>query len=273
LEEEALMFFILSKSVALLLIPSNFLFAIGLVGLLLLVTRWRRAGRRLLVTSFILLVLIGTLQAGGLLVQILEQRFPPWDATRGAPDGIIVLGGAISPGLSRFYGTAQLGDNAERVTIIAALARAYPDARIIYTGGDASLRADQGREADYLYPLLDSFGVPRSRVLLENRSRNTYENAVFTHDLVKPRPNERWLLVTSAAHMPRAVGCFRRAGFAVEAYPVDWHSTPDFDFALHRRIASGLSLFDFATHEWAGLFIYWLRGRTSEFFPSPVAAR
>jgi uncharacterized SAM-binding protein YcdF (DUF218 family) len=121
--------------------------------------------------------------------------------------------------------------------------------------------------------LLDSFGVPRARVLLENRSRNTYENAVFTRDLVKPKPGERWLLVTSAAHMPRSVGCFRRAGFPVEAYPVDWHSAPDFTFSLNRRIAGALGLFDFGVHEWAGLVIYWLRGRTSEFFPSPATAR
>jgi uncharacterized SAM-binding protein YcdF (DUF218 family) len=132
LEEEALMFFVLSKS-ALLLIPSNFLFAVGLVGLLLLVTRWRRAGRFMLITSFVVLLFFGTVPIGGGLLHILEQRFPPWDTARGAPDGIVVLGGAISPRLSRIYGTPQLGDNAERVTVIAALARTYPDARVGYT--------------------------------------------------------------------------------------------------------------------------------------------
>ncbi len=86
-------------------------------------------------------------------------------------------------------------------------------------------------EADYLYPLLDSFGVPRERVMLENKSRNTAENAAFTKALVKPKPGERWLLVTSAQHMPRAVGCFRRVGFPVEAYPVDWHTVPRWQLA------------------------------------------
>ncbi len=217
------------------MLPSNFLFLIGLAGLALLATRWRRAGLRLLVGSFVVLVLAGVLPVGSLLNHTLEQRFPPWDAARGAPDGIVVLGGAIGSALSRYYGTTQLTDSAERVTVIPALARAYPNARIVYSGGDASLFANHGREADFLYPLLDSFGVPRERVTLENRARNTYENALFTKELVQPKPGERWLLVTSAGHMPRAIGCFRRVGFPVEAYPVDWHSAGRFRFADQRR--------------------------------------
>ncbi len=267
------MFFVLSKTVVFLFLPSNFLFVIGLAGLLMLATRWRRAGLRLLVASFVLLVLAGTLPIGSVLSHTLEQRFPPWNPARGAPDGIIVLGGAISPALSRIYGEPQINGSAERVTVIPQLVRAYPNARIIYSGGDASLFADQGREADYLYPLLDSFGVPRDRVTIENRARNTYENAVFAKELAQPKPGERWLLVTSAQHMPRAIGCFRRAGFPVEAYPVDWHSRPRFSFRLNFEIAAGLGRLDAAAREWTGLLAYWLRGRTSEFFPSPDAAR
>jgi uncharacterized SAM-binding protein YcdF (DUF218 family) len=115
--------------------------------------------------------------------------------------------------------------------------------------------------------------VPRDRVILEDRSRNTYENAVFTRELVKPKAGERWLLVTSAFHMPRAIGCFRRADFPVEAYPVDWRKLPVLRLALNYHIAAGLGDLDGAAHEWTGLLVYWLRGRTSQFFPSPDAAR
>lgn len=267
------MFFILSKTVSYFLLPSNLLLAVGLAGLALLATRWRRAGLRLLVASFVLLVLAGTLPIGGLLSHTLEQRFPPWNSARGAPDGIIVLGGTINPLLSRIYGEPQIDGAAERVTVIPKLARAYPNARIVYSGGDGSLLANKGREADYLYPLLDSFGVPRDRVILENRSRNTYENAVFTRELVKPKPGERWLLVTSAQHMPRAIGCFRRIDFPVEAYPVDWRGRPGLRLGLNFHIAASLDNLDGAVHEWTGLLVYWLRGRTGEFFPSPDAAR
>jgi len=264
------MFFVLSKTVALLFLPSNFLFAIGLIGLVLLATRWRRAGQRLMVASFVLLALAGFLPVGNILIHALESRFPPWDPSRGAPDGIVVLGGAISPNLSRAYGVTQLNGNAERVTVIPKLAREYPNARIVFSGGDGSLLANEGREADYFYPLIETFGVPRDRVTLESRSRNTYENAVFTKELVKPKPGEHWLLVTSAEHMPRAIGCFRRAGFPVEAYPVDWHRPPHVSLLPTAKFAAGLNALDHAVHEWTGLVAYWLAGRTSAFFPSPT---
>jgi len=265
------MFFVLSKIATFVLLPSNFLFLLGLIGVLLLATRFQRAGRRLVISSFILLMLTGILPVGNLLIQPLERRFPPWDPAHGGPDGIVVLGGAINPLLSRLYDAPQLNGSAERVTIIPLLARTYPNARIVYSGGDASLFANHGREADYLYPLLDSFGVPRERVLLDDRARNTYENAVFTKRLMQPKPGERWLLVTSAAHMPRAIGCFRHAGFAAEAYPVDWSTAPGGVLWPGSHIAHGLRVLDTAAREWTGLLSYWLRGRTSEFFPSPAA--
>jgi uncharacterized SAM-binding protein YcdF (DUF218 family) len=266
------MFFILSKTIAFLLLPSNFLFAIALIGLALLLTRWRRAGVMLMAISLVLMALGGFLPVGRILNHTLESRFPPWDPSRGAPDGIIVLGGAISPALSRAYGAPQLSGSAERVTVIAKLARDYPKARIVYSGGDASLFRDAGREADYLYPLLDNFGIARERVLLEARSRNTVENATFTKELVKPKPGERWLLVTSARHMPRAIGCFRRVGFPVEAYPVDWHIRPIINLSLSRNFGGGLAGLDGAVHEWLGLLVYRISGRTTALFPGPAPA-
>jgi uncharacterized SAM-binding protein YcdF (DUF218 family) len=263
------MFFILSKTLALLLLPSNFLIAIGTVGVVLLLTRWRRLGARLMAVSIVVLALCGFLPIGAVLEHALESRFPPWNPARGVPEGIVVLGGALDPMLSRAYGATQLIESAERITTIAKLARAYPKARIVYSGGDGSLFANAGSEADYLYPMLDSFGVPRQRVLLEERSRNTYENALFTKELVKPKPGERWLLVTSAWHMARAVGCFRRVGFPVEAYPVDWHTRPRLHLLPSRHFGSGLASLDNAVHEWLGLFAYWISGRTSAFFPAP----
>jgi uncharacterized SAM-binding protein YcdF (DUF218 family) len=117
--------------------------------------------------------------------------------------------------------------------------------------------------------LLDSFGISRDRVLLETRSRNTAENAIFTKALVNPKSTERWLLVTSAQHMPRAVGCFRKAGFPVEAYPVGWRTTQQFDLFGERTLSSGLKRLDSAAYEWIGLFAYRVTGRTPALFPAP----
>jgi uncharacterized SAM-binding protein YcdF (DUF218 family) len=263
------MFFVLSKTASLLLVPSNLLLIIGLAGLALLLTRWRRLGRRLALTSLTLFLALGLLPVGAALNHIIENRFPVWDPSRGTPDGIVVIGGAINPRLSRARGQVALSDAAERLTIIAKLARDYPNAKIVFSSGDASLLGNRGAEADYLYPLLDTFGVPRERVMLENKARNTAENAAFTTALVAPKPGERWLLVTSAQHMPRAMGCFRQVGFPVEAYPVDWHSTPRWRWLQPTEFGRTLATVDDAVHEWVGLIVYRLTGRTSELLPGP----
>ena len=133
------MFFLLSKTIAFLLLPSNFLILLGLIGIVLMVARRKRAGMILVLTSVVLLAIAGWWPTSSLLTHSLESRFPPWKATR-APDGIVVLGGAIKSQLSHEFGQAVLGDEADRVVAMAKLARTYPAARIVYSGGDASLR-------------------------------------------------------------------------------------------------------------------------------------
>jgi uncharacterized SAM-binding protein YcdF (DUF218 family) len=264
------MFFILSKTLGFFAAPSNVLIALAVLGVVLMATRFSRCGRRLAVAGVVLLAVAGLTPFGNALMLPLEQRFPPWDAARGAPDGIVVLGGAIEPETSAARGQAALNEAAERLTAVAALARRFPQARIVYSGGDASLLGNQPDEAQFALPLLESFGVAKQRIALERQSRNTHQNAAFTAALVKPKPGERWLLVTSAHHMPRAVGCFRRVGFQVEAYPVDWRTGGLQDLWRPFRSASaGLARTDAAVREWIGLLVYWLIGRTSELFPGP----
>jgi uncharacterized SAM-binding protein YcdF (DUF218 family) len=269
LEAESLMFFILSKTVAYLLLPSNLLILLALVGTVLLATRWSRVGLRMVVGAVVLLAVVGLFPVGTFLIHVLESRFPQWDAARGAPDGIVVLGGAIAPKVSSAIGEPVFNDAGSRIFGMAKLARAYPNARIVYSGGDSSLSGNGVRDSDFVHPALDSLGVPRERVQLETRSRNTAENAVFTKLLVDPKPGERWLLVTSAQHMPRAIGCFRKAGFSVEAYPVGWLTAGDLDLQWGRGMGLGLARLDAAAYEWIGLLAYRLSGRTAELFPSP----
>jgi uncharacterized SAM-binding protein YcdF (DUF218 family) len=263
------MFFILSKTVGLLLLPSNLLIIAAVIGVALLVTRWRRAGVRTIVASVVVLAFVGLLPVGSMLMHGLESRFPPWDTGRGPPHGIVVLGNAISPRLSQSFGMPVFSASSSRVLAMAALAHAYPAARIVYAGGDPSLAGTGAREADFVHPVLDGLRIPRERVLLETQSRNTAENAAFTKRLVDPKPGERWLVVTSALHMPRAVGCFRKAAFPVEAYPVGWRTGREFDWTWRQSVAENLEHLDAAAYEWIGLLAYRLTGRTAELFPSP----
>lgn len=264
------MFFVLSKTIGHLAMPSNLMMAIGLIGLVLLFTRFRRLASWLVVTSLVLIALAGYSPLGRILLRPLEDRFPPWDATRGAPDGIVVLGGAISPDISVARGVVALNGAAERLTVTAELAHRYPNVRIFFTGGTASLDPDAPLEAPLAVKEFEALGVPHERITAEEQSRNTIENAVFSRLLADPKPGERWLLVTSASHMPRAIAAFRAAGFAVEAYPVNWHTRGRRDAAeLFVSFAGGLAMTDYAVHEWVGLGAYWLTGKTSELFPAP----
>lgn len=264
------MLFVTSKLLAFFTQPSNLFFLMMLAGILLMATRFAKIGKGLLVAALALLVLFGLGPAGNWLIYPLEQRFPKWDATRGAPDGMIVLGGSIGPTNSQVRGEPALNESAERLTVIAELARRFPGIPIVFSGGNASLIPGGPSEAQFVRRLFESFGVAPERILLEDRSRTTSENATLTRDMVKPKPGSRWLLVTSAHHMPRSVGVFRAADFPVEAYPVDWRTESAEDlWTPFRTIAGGLARTDAAAHEWIGLFVYWLTGRMSELLPAP----
>jgi len=264
------MFFILSKVLGFFALPSNLLIAIGILGLILLATRFTRLASWLVVTSLVLIALAGLSPLGNALILPLEQRFPPWDASRGPPDGIVVLGGAISPDVSAARGAVALDEAAERLTVTAELARRYPNARIILAGGSSALVFPEGAEAAFAVRELEALGVAHDRITAEEQSRNTIENAVFSRLIANPKPGERWLLVTSAYHMPRAMAVFRAAGFAVEAYPVDWRTRGPIDAARpFASLGDGLRRTDTAAHEWIGLLTYRLTGATSELFPGP----
>jgi uncharacterized SAM-binding protein YcdF (DUF218 family) len=265
------MFFIASKILGFFALPSNLLITLGILGLVLTSTRWSRAGRRLAGASIGLIALFGLSPLGNALILPLEDRFPAWDPGRGAPDGIVVLGGALDEGVSMARGDVELNEAAERMTASVALARRYPAARVVFSGGNGHLLYESGNEAEVAVRLFESLGIAHDRITAEDRSRTTAENAAFTRELIDPKPTERWLLVTSAHHMPRAMGAFRRVGFAVEPYPVDWRTRGPADLARpFASVGDGLRRTDVAMREWIGLVAYWLGGRTSELFPGPL---
>jgi uncharacterized SAM-binding protein YcdF (DUF218 family) len=264
------MFFVLSKTLGLMLLPTNFLIGVGLIGAILLATRRAALGRKLMIASVALLAICGFSPLGYWVLYPLESRFPPWDAARGAPDGIVVLGGSIDADLSAERGVAVYRAGLDRMIAAAALALRYPNARIVYSGGSSNLIADDAREADYVSAVFESLGVSKARLTMERRSRNTRENAEFSRAMAAPKNGERWLLVTSAYHMPRSIGSFRKAGFAVEPYPVDWHTGGRADLLTFSPVAvDGLERTDVAVREWMGLVAYWISGKTSALFPGP----
>jgi uncharacterized SAM-binding protein YcdF (DUF218 family) len=262
------MFFLASKLLWLVLAPVNALLFAALFGVVF-VGRLA-ATRRIAIVAGLSLLILAILPIGVALMRPLEDRFPRPPADMTAPAGIIILGGAIDPRISAARNVVALGDGAGRVAEAVVMARRYPSARIVYSGGNNILSGDGPPEAVEGKALLVQLGVEPARIEIEDRSRDTDENARFTRDLVSPKVAETWLLVTSAHHMPRAVGAFRRAGFTIVADPVDYRSSGNgSDWRLNGEPILGLRDVNAAIHEWIGLVVYRLTGKTDDWLPAP----
>jgi len=264
------MFFTLSKILWIVSQPGNILLILLLFGVLLMgFRRWRTAGRRMVGLVAVVGVVVAVAPIGVWMMAPLEDRFPivseppPW------VDGIIVLGGVVSPALTESRGQTSLGGAMERLMAFASLARRYPDAKLVFSGGSGSLRHQELKEARYADPVLRDLGLDAGRVMFEDQSRNTFENAVLSRKLADPKAGETWILITSAFHMPRAVGCFRAQGWTVLPYPVDYSTLVDQGFDLQFNFTGNLSRLGNGLHEWLGLAVYRLTGKTNTFFPAP----
>jgi uncharacterized SAM-binding protein YcdF (DUF218 family) len=264
------MFFMLSKILGFFSAPSNLIGMLIIVGVSLLGTRWRATGRRLATSGVALLMFFGFLPFGSFLLLPLTERFPAWSNHDGDPDGMIILGGGgVSPEISLARNTIEVNSSAGRITAAPELARRFPHSRIVVSGGSGNLIDRSGLEAPLTARWLESIGVASERIIIEDHSRNTAENAAFTLSLLRPKVGERWLLITSASHMPRAVGSFRKVGFPVEPYPVDWQTAGWGSSISISSLSEGLRRTDVAVHEWLGLIVYRVTGRTNELFPAP----
>lgn len=265
------MFFYASKVVGFFLNPSTFLIFILLIGVAMLWSRWARAGRRVVLGTSALLMATGFSPLGHALLLPLEQRFTRTVmGDSNMPAGVIILGGAQDMSVTARRGTPAINEAGERLIEAARLARTFPQAKILFSGGSDAVFGDRISEASGAKALLESLGVAPDRILLESKSRNTYQNAAFSKALVKPNDGGQWLLVTSAGHMPRAVGVFRKVGFDVEPWPVDYRTRGHEDLRrFFPKASEGWRRVDAAVREWIGLVAYWLTRRTDALFPAP----
>ncbi len=260
--------FAASKIIWFLVNPMTVAFFVLSAGTALLFTRRWRAGRVIVATTVTISLVVMVVPVGTWLYRVLEYRFPQ-PTLPAHVDGIIVLGGEIQSKLSLAHGQPVIGEGAARLLAFADLARRYPDAKLIFTGGSGELLDQSHTEAEAMPLALKAIGLDPSRVIFENRSRNTYENAVFTRALAQPAPGETWIMITSAFHVPRAIGCFRRAGFPVIPYPVDYRTllTQWDDFGIN--FDRGFSSMTGPVKEFIGLAAYRWAGYTTALFPAP----
>ena len=249
--------------------PSNVFLALFVAGIALLWTRWRNLGRRLLAVLAAVAVIIAVFPIGTWMIVPLENRFPQ---IREIPDsvvGVITLGGAVNQFMTVARDQTSLSGGVERLTEFVAIARRRPELRLVYTGGSGALARQDLKETLVARRLFSEIGFDPARVLYEDQSRNTHENAVMTHALIRPGPDETWVLITSAMHMPRSVGVFRKAGWKVLPYPVDFKTDGTGRHRYFRGLSSGFGKLGTAIKEWVGLIAYRVLGRTDSLFPAP----
>jgi uncharacterized SAM-binding protein YcdF (DUF218 family) len=264
--------FWLSKILWTILVPGNALLLLLVAGVALGWWPGRRAqrlGRRVVVLVTALLVAIAVLPVRDWVVGPLEDRFPRQAALPADVVGLITVGGALDQITTKSRDQVALTGGAERLTEFVALARTHPGLRLVYTGGSGSPFHQDIKETTAAKRFFAEIGLDPARVLFEGESRDTYENAIRTAALVRPVPGQRWVVITSAMHLPRTVGVFRKAGFTVLPYPVDYQTREDDGGGLRLGLTDGLTALDNGAHEWVGLIAYWLAGRTDSLFPAP----
>ena len=260
-------FFIASKIVWALISPGSLIVILGMGAWFSLLAGWQKLSRLLLSLTALLLLLISSLPLGEWLISPLENRFAANTALPVEPAGVIVLGGAVNPQLSDTWGQTEFGGAAERLTAFMYLGNLYPNAQLVFTGGSGSLTEQAYKEADYARFLFDQLGMGERAILYESESRNTEENALNSRALVNPQAGEDWILITSAFHMPRAVGVFCQADWPVIAYPVDHYSNRNELMRVQYSFSGNLNTLELAIREWVGLLAYRLTGRTGRLLP------
>lgn len=249
------MFFITSKIFWALFSP------LTLIGLMIVVGLVFKRLRKLVGVGAALFVILGFLPIGPNLIVYLERQYgntvpPPYDLT-----GIIVLGGVINGERSETHQQVSLNDYAERITEMIRLSQIYPQARVVFSGGTGVLTQGSPKESEKVRILLKDMNISPERFEYEAQSRNTYENMTESFALVRPQPEDKWLLVTSAFHLPRSVGVFKKGGWNVIPYPAGYLEDGEYIWHPTLDVLGNFYKLQVASKEIVGIIAYSLTGK------------
>lgn len=247
---------------------SLFIAGLGLCFVLLLTRRWSSKGKSLFGLILICYFIFGMMPVGLWAVNLLEDRFVTVRDYDAPVAGILVLAGSVSTVMTRERKQVSVGGNIERLTEFVRLARQHPEAKLVFVGGQGRVFDRKLTEAEVAKQFMQEIGMDTERVWFEDGSRNTEEGARLSFEILKPGATP-WILITSARHMPRSVGLFRKAGWNILAHPVDYLTLPNQNISWVPQWPGGLGGMKEALYEWGGLFFAWIRGKIDEPFPGP----
>lgn len=262
------MSFILSKVFWLAAQPLSAAFFAILLSLFSGWIGWRRMRSFLALLATLILFLTLYTTSGAWLLQKLEDRIARPEALPSSLSCILILGGGFETEVTTSRGGFELNQGGDRFTEGLRLARLNPNARILVSGGDGSLGGTYEGDADAAVRFFEAFGISRGRIVQEATSRNTHENAVNTRGILEKEGLDNCVLITSAFHMPRSIGLFRKNGMSVIPWPVDYRTPVNVQFGLDfTQPSRNTQLMTTAVREWIGLLAYYLTGRTHALVP------
>jgi len=260
------MSFYFSKILWLIFNPFNvFIFNIFLT-IILFYLRFKKLSKYIFLINFIFILLISFFPIGNYLIHKIEKEYHSYKSVPEHVDGILILGGATNPLIFKEYGQISLNGSAERLVESVEIIKNFKNSKVIFSGGSGIIKRpdlDHSQVAQYFY---EKIGLDIDRFVFEDNSRNTYENILFSKKIANPKVNEKWILITSASHMKRAMLIAENQNWNIIPYAVDFKTLRKFKIRLNFRLLSNLNSFQEASHEWLGLIAYYLMGRTSKIF-------
>ena len=257
------MVFSLSKILWLLLSPLNLIIFGFLISFIFKIIKVKFLKIFFFYFSFIIFIISTFLPTGSYLNYLLEKNYHYSNSYPDSIDGILILGGATNPFLTNEYGMVSLNASAEILYEFFNLINKYPDSKVVFSGGSGSLEFPNLGHSDSVKILFKNIGININKIYFENKSRNTYENILFSKQLIKPKINEKWIVVTSASHLNRTIYIGEKLQWNLTPYAVDFNNSKEFVWSFNSNFIGNLNQFHNATHEWLGLISYYLMGRSS----------
>jgi len=258
------MTFFLSKFLWYIFSPFNLIIFLFVIGVILNFINFKKFSKILFFFTFLLFFITGVLPTGSYLMYLLEKDFHSKIYLPDNIDGILVLAGATNPYLTKEYNQISLNDSVERLTESIQLIKKYPRAKVFFAGGSGSLTHPDLNHSAVAKIFYESLDVDINKIYFENKSRNTYENILFAKKKFNPNKNEKWILITSAFHLTRAINIGKKLNWELIPYATDFKLPKKFTWKLSMSFFNNLSKFQQSSHEWAGLIAYYFLGRSSK---------
>lgn len=261
------MFFYLSKIFWMVAAPLSLIWFLLVIGFAL--RPWKSTlSNKILIGTAGIFLFFGAFPVGYNAMVMLESQYARPTVMPTQVDGIIVLGGAFNATLSEKTGMVSANGNVNRMIDFIDLSRRYPTAKAVFAGGTGSPYNQDYKEADAAAKFMEILGFDTSRVIFERNSRNTYENITFAKNMVEPKQGEKWIVVTSSSHMPRALGIFEKQGWDVIPYPSSPKTDGEYQFMPNPfGVIGNFFMTGMAMKEVIGGAIYYFTGKSAFLLP------